>query len=315
MTKILIDCDPGHDDAIAILFGARRCELVGITTVHGNATLENTTRNALAICTLAGLDVPVARGCEAPLIGPATHAGEIHGRTGLDGATLPVPDRAPVAMHAVDFIIAQAERHKGELVLAVVGPQTNVALALRREPRLAAWLKAITIMGGSTTIGNITPAAEFNVYADPEAAAAVFACGAPIWMAGYNVTRQTGFTQPEIDRLRRGGGRTAAVVADLMQFYLDGQRRVFGLDVAPMHDVCALFPFVRPDLLTHVETSVEVELSGRLTRGMTVCDLRNKRAGGTGSIREARPPNARVAIASDARALIAEVIDAVLACP
>jgi inosine-uridine nucleoside N-ribohydrolase len=315
MTKILIDCDPGHDDAIAILFGARRCELVGITTVHGNATLENTTRNALAICTLAGLDVPVARGCEAPLIGPATHAGEIHGRTGLDGATLPVPDRAPVAMHAVDFIIAQAERHKGELVLAIVGPQTNVALALRREPRLAAWLKAITIMGGSTTIGNITPAAEFNVYADPEAAAAVFACGAPIWMAGYNVTRQTGFTQPEIDRLRRGGGRTAAVVADLMQFYLDGQRRVFGLDVAPMHDVCALFPFVRPDLLTHVETSVEVELSGRLTRGMTVCDLRNKRAGGTGSIREARPPNARVAIASDARALIAEVIDAVLACP
>jgi inosine-uridine nucleoside N-ribohydrolase len=315
MTKILIDCDPGHDDAIAILFGARHCELVGITTVHGNATLENTTRNALAICTLAGLDVPVARGCEAPLIGPATHAGEIHGRTGLDGATLPVPDRAPVAMHAVDFIIAQAERHKGELVLAVVGPQTNVALALRREPRLASWLKAITIMGGSTTIGNITPAAEFNVYADPEAAAAVFACGAPIWMAGYNVTRQTGFTQPEIDRLRRGGGRTAAVVADLMQFYLDGQRRVFGLDVAPMHDVCALFPFVRPDLLTHVETSVEVELSGRLTRGMTVCDLRNKRAGGTGSIREARPPNARVAIASDARALIAEVIDAVLACP
>jgi inosine-uridine nucleoside N-ribohydrolase len=212
-------------------------------------------------------------------------------------------------------MIALAERHKGVLVLAVVGPQTNVALALRREPRLASWLKAITIMGGSTTIGNITPAAEFNVYADPEAAAAVFACGAPIWMAGYNVTRQTGFTQPEIDRLRRGGGRTAAVVADLMQFYLDGQRRVFGLDVAPMHDVCALFPFVRPDLLTHVETSVEVELSGRLTRGMTVCDLRNKRAGGTGSIREARPPNARVAIASDARALIAEVIDAVLACP
>lgn len=315
MAKILIDCDPGHDDAIAILFAARRCDLVGITTVHGNATLENTTRNALAICTLAGLDVPVARGCEAPLIGPATHAGEIHGRTGLDGATLPVPDRAPIAMHAVDFIIAQAERHKGELVLAVVGPQTNVALALRREPRLAGWLKAITIMGGSTTIGNITPAAEFNVYADPEAAAAVFACGAPIWMAGYNVTRQTGFTQPEIDRLRRGGGRTAAVVADLMQFYLDGQRRVFGLDVAPMHDVCALFPFVRPDLLTHVEASVEIELSGRLTRGMTVCDLRNKRAGGTGSIREARPPNARVAVASDARALIAEVIDAVLACP
>ena len=150
--------------------------------------------------------MPVAKGCEAPLVGAATHAGDIHGRTGLDGAELPVPDRGPIATHAVDFIIEQAERHKGELVLAVVGPQTNVALALRREPRLASWLKAITIMGGSTTIGNITPAAEFNIYADPEAAAAVFACGAPIWMVGYNVTRQTGFTQPEIDRLRAGGG-------------------------------------------------------------------------------------------------------------
>jgi inosine-uridine nucleoside N-ribohydrolase len=291
---MLIDCDPGHDDAIAILFAARRCELVGITTVHGNASLENTTRNALAICTLAGLDVPVARGCAAPLVGVATHAGDIHGRTGLDGAELPVPDRGPVEAHAVDFIIEQAERHKGELVLAVVGPQTNVALALRREPRLASWLKAITIMGGSTTIGNITPAAEFNVYADPEAAAAVFACGAPIWMVGYNVTRQTGFTQPEIDRLRAaGGGRTAAVIADLMQFYLDGQRRVFGLDIAPMHDVCAVFPFVRPELLTFVEAAVEVELAGRLTRR----------------------PNARIAVASDARSLIAEVIDVVLAFP
>jgi len=315
MTKILVDCDPGHDDAIAILFAARRCELVGITTVHGNASLENTTRNALAICTLAGLDVPVARGCEAPLVGAATHAGDIHGRSGLDGAVLPEPDHAPIDAHAVDFIIEQAERHKGELVLAVVGPQTNVALALRREPRLASWLKAITIMGGSTTVGNITPAAEFNVYADPEAAAAVFACGAPTWMAGYNVTRQTGFTQPEIDRLRRGRGRTVAAIADLMQFYLDGQRRVFGLDIAPMHDVCAIFPFVRPDLLTHVEASVEVELSGRLTRGMTVCDLRNKRAGATGAIQEARRPNARVATSSDARALISEVIDAVLSYP
>jgi len=316
MTKILIDCDPGHDDAIAILTAARHCELVGITTVHGNATLANTTRNALAICTLAGLDVPVAQGCVGPLIGSAVHAGDIHGRTGLDGAELPAPDRAPIATHAVDFIIAQAERHRGELVLAVVGPQTNVALALRREPRLAGWLKAITIMGGSTTIGNITPAAEFNVYADPEAAAIVFGCGAPIWMAGYNVTRETGFTQPEIDRLRGGGGgRTAAVIADLMQFYLDGQRRVFGLEIAPMHDVCAIFPFFAPALLQHVEASVEVECAGQLTRGMTVCDLRNKRATGTGAIRDARPPNARVALRSDARRLIATVIDTVLTYP
>ena len=315
MTKILIDCDPGHDDAIAILVAAKRCELVGITTVHGNSSLENTTRNALAICTLGGLRVPVAKGCAAPMVAGVTHAADIHGKSGLDGATLPVPDRAPIDMHAIDFILEQAERHKGELVLAVIGPQTNVAAALRREPKLARWLKAITIMGGSTTIGNITPAAEFNIYADPEAAAVVYASGVPIWMVGYNVTRETGFNQAEIDRLRQGSGRTAAVVADLMQFYLDGQRRVFGLEIAPMHDVCAIFPFFQPELMSHVEASVQIELNGRFTRGMTVCDLRNKRVTGTGVIKDAGPPNARVALKADARRLIASVIDTVLTYP
>jgi inosine-uridine nucleoside N-ribohydrolase len=312
-TKILIDCDPGHDDAIAILFAARHCDLVGITTVHGNASLESTTRNALAVCRLAGIDVTVARGCAAPLVVPAVHAPDIHGRTGLDGAELPVPDRAPIAMHAIDFILSEAEKHRGELVLAVVGPQTNVAAALRREPKLASWLKAITIMGGSTTHGNITPAAEFNIYADPEAASIVFGCGAPIWMAGYNVTRETGFRQQDIDRLRAGGGRVARIVADLMQFYLDGQRRVFGLDIAPMHDVCAIFPFVAPELIEYLETSVTIELAGRFTRGMTVCDLRRKRATGTGAIADAATPNARVALRSQARKLIDRVVDTVIA--
>ncbi len=315
MTKILIDCDPGHDDAIAILFAAKRCELVGITTVHGNASLENTTRNALAICELAGLDLPIAQGCAAPLVMPAIHAADIHGRTGLDGAAMPAPTRGPIATHAIDFILEQAERHKGELVLAVIGPETNVAAALRREPKLASWLKAITIMGGSTTIGNITPAAEFNVYADPEAAAVVFASGVPIWMVGYNVTRQTGFGQGDIDHMRKGAGRTAKTIADLMQFYLDGQRRVFGLEIAPMHDVCAIFPFVAAELITYVETSVQVELTGTHTRGMTVCDLRGKRATGTGAIRDAGRPNAKVAVASNARALIDQVVEAIVAYP
>jgi len=315
VTKILIDCDPGHDDAIAILFAARRCELVGITTVHGNASLANTTRNALAVCALAGLDTKVAQGCAAPLVSPAVHAPDIHGRTGLDGATMPAPTREPIATHAIDFILEQAERHKGELVLAVIGPETNVAAALRREPKLATWLKAITIMGGSTTIGNITPAAEFNIYADPEAAAVVFASGVPIWMVGYNVTRQTGFGQADIDRMRNSASRTAKTIADLMQFYLDGQRRVFGLDIAPMHDVCAIFPFVAPELITYVETSVDVELTGTYTRGMTICDLRGKRATGAGAIRDAARPNAKVAISSNARALIDQVVEAIVAYP
>ncbi|HJQ55785.1 MAG TPA: nucleoside hydrolase, partial [Vineibacter sp.] len=140
MTKILIDCDPGHDDAVALLFAARHLDVVAVTTVHGNASLENTTRNALALLELANLDLPVARGCAAPLVGNATYAPHIHGKSGLDGANLPAPTRDVVASHAVDVIIEQAERHKGELVIAVVGPQTNLALALRREPRLAGWL-------------------------------------------------------------------------------------------------------------------------------------------------------------------------------
>ena len=162
--KILIDCDPGHDDAVAILYAARHLDLVGISTVHGNNTVENTTRNALAILELAG----------------------------LDGADVPEPKRRPVDMHAVDFIIDMGRRHRGELVLATIGPETNVAMALRREPRLKDWLQEITVMGGSTGPGNVTPAAEFNIYCDPEAAWAVFNSGIPIRMVGLNVTRRTG---------------------------------------------------------------------------------------------------------------------------
>ena len=134
--KILIDCDPGHDDAVALLFAARHLNLVGVTTVHGNNSLENTTRNALAVLELGGIDVPLARGCAEPLAMPNAGTAEVHGSTGLDGVTLPEPSRQPIDMHAVDFIIEMASRHRGELVLAAIGPETNVAMALRREPRL-----------------------------------------------------------------------------------------------------------------------------------------------------------------------------------
>jgi inosine-uridine nucleoside N-ribohydrolase len=315
MTKILIDCDPGHDDAIALLFAARHLELVGITTVHGNSSLENTTRNALALSELAGLDVPVARGCAAPLVGNATYAPNIHGKSGLDGATLPEPKRRAVDAHAVDFIIAQAERHRGELVVATVGPQTNLALALRREPRLAGWLREITVMGGSTTTGNITPAAEFNIYCDPEAAAAVFASGTPIRMVGLNVTRRTGFSAGDVERLRASSRRVAAVLADLLSFYLARQRDAFGLDLAPMHDVCAIVPYAFPDLIRYAETSVQVELAGASTRGMTVCDLRALHGASDLSKRLAANPNARVALEADSRLLIERVIETILDYP
>lgn len=217
-TKILLDCDPGHDDAAAILYAARHLDLVGITTCHGNNTIEHVTRNALSVLRLGGIAIPLAQGAGAPLIGGPPRAAEAHGATGLDGAALPAPTRTPIATHAVDFLIEQASAHRGELVLAVLGPATNVALAIKREPRFAAWLREISVMGGSAGRGNILPTVEYNVACDPEAAAILFACGAPIRMVGYDVTSRTGATEADIARLC-AGGQVARTIADLLSFY------------------------------------------------------------------------------------------------
>jgi inosine-uridine nucleoside N-ribohydrolase len=307
--KILIDCDPGHDDAVAILFAARHLDLVGITTVHGNNTVENTTRNALAILELAGLDVPLAAGCSDPLAQCRMAAAAVHGKSGLDGVDLPESTRQPIKMHAVDFIIEMAGRHRGELVLAAIGPETNVALALRREQRLKEWLREITVMGGSTGPGNVTTAAEFNIHCDPEAAWVVFNSGVPIRMVGLNVTRRTGFNQADIDEMKTAGRKVGSIVADLMAFYLARQRERHGLDVAPMHDVCAVVPYVDDTLIEYVRTRADIELGGAHTRGMTVCDLRPARL----SVAETQQaPNALVAIDAHSRPLIERVIATLL---
>lgn len=309
-TKILIDCDPGHDDAVAILYAARHMDLLGITTCHGNNTIENVTRNTLAVLTLAGLDIPVARGCAEPIAGPKNLPANGHGKTGLDGTELPPPDRDVIDAHAVDFLIETARAHKNELVLAVIGPATNVAMALKREPALAGWLREITVMGGSTGLGNITPVAEFNCWADPEASAVLYACGAPIRMVGYNVTSVTGTDAADIARLH-AGGRVARHIGDLLAFYRGRQQQMFGLDIAPMHDVCAVIPYVRDGMLTYRHCNVAVELNGSLTRGMTVCDLRTLTDEGR-SVRGSGPANAQVAVASDARRLIDDVVETLL---
>jgi inosine-uridine nucleoside N-ribohydrolase len=307
-TKILIDCDPGHDDAVAILVAARHLDLVGITTVHGNNSVENTTRNALALLELAGLDVPLAKGCAEPLaqrrLGPAL----VHGKSGLDGASMPEAKRRPVDAHAVDFIVDMADRHRGELVLATIGPETNVALALRREPRLKNWLREITVMGGSTGAGNITPAAEFNIYCDPEAAWAVFNSGVPIRMVGLNVTRATGFDETDIERMQASERKVASVVASLMEFYLARQRERYALGLAPMHDVCAIVPYVDATLLEYADARVDIELNGTLTRGMTVCEF--AAAGRTPAADSLSP--VKVAVDARNRALIELVVDTLL---
>ncbi len=315
LTKFLIDCDPGHDDAVAILYAARHLDVVGITTVFGNASVENTTRNALAICTLAGLDLPVAKGFGRPLVGePTRFAPDGHGKTGIDGAELPEPGFAPVDQHAVQFIIDQASAHRGELVLVVIGAQTNVGVALRLEPRLAGWLAGISIMGGSPLVGNLQPVQCVNVLSDPEAAHIVFSSGVPIHWVGYDMTRTVLIKEPDVERLR-GGGRTARAVADLATFYMGRQRTVLGIDGAPMHDSCAVIPFVRPELITYRDVPVEVELHGRLTRGMTVADLRTIRPGEHVAIQPPKPANARLAVDADRRGIIDAVVETVLTYP
>ena len=295
--------------SVAIIFAARHLDVVGITTVHGNNALENTTRNALAVLELAGLDVPLAKGCAQPLAQTRVAAAAVHGKTGLDGAQLPEPKRKPVETHAIDFIIEMAKRHRGELTLATIGPETNVALALRREPRLRHWLTEITVMGGSTGAGNVTAAAEFNIHCDPEAAWAVFNSGIAIRMVGLNVTRRTGFSAEDIGRLRASGRKVACVIAELMTFYLERQHEHHGLSIAPMHDVCSIVPYVDGDLIEFQDAHVDIELHGSLTRGMTVCDLRPARPTSIGG----RPaPNAKVAIDAKHRPLIDKVTETLL---
>ena len=194
-TRIILDCDPGIDDALAIAFahGHPGIDLVGITTVAGNVELAKTTANALAVCEFIGAaGTPVTAGCAGPLLRPALDARQVHGDSGLGGATLPPPAASPAAGHAVDYIIDTVGAAPGEITLVATGPLTNIALAVRREPRLADWVREFVIMGGSAGRGNVTPAAEFNIWADPEAAAAVFRAGWIVTMLGLDVTLRTG---------------------------------------------------------------------------------------------------------------------------
>jgi inosine-uridine nucleoside N-ribohydrolase len=294
VTPVLLDCDPGHDDAVALIYAARHLDLRAITTVFGNQSLDHVTRNALSLCRLVQLDIPVAAGADRPLVAQPIHGGTIHGRTGLDGAELPEPDRAPADMHAVELILRTARAHRGDLVLAATGALTNVALALATEPRLKDWLRGITIMGGTTGVGNVTEIAEFNIYADPEAADRVLRAGVPTWLVGLDVTRRVGVTAADIESLR-GGGVLARTMADLLDFFLASLQRVHGLSTASLHDPCALVPFIDPSLIEYRHCSVQVSLDPGLTRGVTVADLRRLRNVQLGQIRPTGPANVHLA--------------------
>lgn len=270
--RYIVDCDPGHDDAVAILLAASALEITGITTVYGNAPVELTTRNAVDFLDLAGLDIPVFRGSDAPLRRSRTDA-NVHGRSGLDGATLPRSERQPRTMDAIDFIAQQAALPGGVSIIAT-GPFTNLARALSAYPHVESGIASLSIMGGSAGRGNTTPVAEFNAFSDPEALDAILASSIPMHMIGYDITSRTGLTESDIERLGTSGRRVASFIGKVMRFYRARQIAVTGLDIAPQHDACAVLPYLTPSLATYADHRAAVELRGSLTTGMVVFDRR-----------------------------------------
>lgn len=300
--KILLDCDPGHDDVVAIVVAAHTSDLLGITTVAGNAPLDRTTYNARVMRDLLDLDVPVHSGAERPLVGEPKFAAFVHGASGLDGAELPPPTRDLDSIDAVRFIVDTC-RSVDDVWLVPVGPLTNIALAIRSAPDLTEHIAGISLMGGGT-FGNRTPAAEFNVWADPEAAAIVFGCGVPLQMAGLDVTHQFLVDAARIEQIEAIEGELPAILADLFRFFTSNYiSRHDGMTGAALHDPLAVLAVTHPHLFGGDHRHVAIETIGAHTRGMTMIDTR--------SITGRAEPNCHVHHRVDSDAAWGLVLDAV----
>jgi len=290
--KIIIDCDPGIDDALAIFMAlaSKKLEVLGITTVAGNVGIDTVTRNALSLVSIAGFQIPVCRGAAGPfLIKRETGGARIHGENGVGDVLLPQPSFDEDSRSAADFINEMAGKYEGELELVVIGPLTNIAAALGRYPDLSKKIKGLIMMGGAAGFGNVTPAAEFNIYADPHAAAAVFQAGIPIDMYGLDVTNRALITGDEIAALRATGKAIPVICCDMMKTYADFYESV-GFSGLALHDPFALACAVDETLVRFKSCHVDIETQGTLTRGKTVVDI----LGVTG-----KKPNVRVALELD----------------
>ncbi len=294
ITPLIIDCDPGKDDAVALLlaFAAPELKILGITTVAGNVPLAFTQTNARKICELANrTDISIYAGCPRPMLQPLTTAEEVHGVTGLDGLCLQDPQLPLQSQHAVDFIITTLLQSSEPLRLAITGPMTNLALALIQAPDIVNHIAEVVFMGGSTTEGNITPAAEFNVYVDPHAAHVVLTSGLNLTMIGLNATHQVLTTPQRLDRIRSIGTAIGSATAALLETYAtDELNRHQGLGV-PLHDPCVIAYLIQPDLFKTQDCYVEVEINSPLTLGKTVVDQWNT---------QTRDPNVKVVQQIDA---------------
>lgn len=274
---IVLDCDPGYDDAAALVLaqGSPSIELLAVTTIGGNQVLEKVTRNALGLATVLGITAPVAAGCAGPLLAELAPPGRIHGETGLDGVTLPEPSVELDPRHAVDVVIdAVMSRPAGTVTLVPTGPLTNIALAVIREPAVVERCRGVVLMGGACHTGNAGPYAEFNIATDPEAAHVVLSAGWEVTMVGLDLTHQALATDDVVARVAGMHGPAARLLGEVFAAYGASYRVNRGFDHPPLHDPCAVAHVIAPEVVRARPVPVAVELTGTLTRGMTVADFR-----------------------------------------
>ena len=300
-TKIVLDTDPGHDDAIALLLAlaSPELEVLGVTSVSGNQTLEKTTTNALKILEFVErTDIPVYVGCDRPLVREQWAAAYVHGESGLDGPDLPDPTTKPAEGHAIEFIATTVEEHDG-VVLVPVGPLTNIGLLFARYPGIEDRIARIVLMGGAIAEGNVTPAAEFNIWADPEAAHRVFTSGIDVTMVGLDVTHKALLFPQKVDELREGG-RVGGLVAALYDFYHGHHRRMYGWEGSPVHDALAVAHVISDRFLQTEHRHVQIDIGPEPGRGRTYVDLWE---------RTGKKPNCHVAVEVDGPGFIDVLVD------
>lgn len=305
MTKpIIIDCDPGHDDAIALLLAfahRKRLDIRGVTVVAGNQTLEKTVNNALRVLSFAEIECEVAAGYAKPLIRPLQTAPEVHGDSGIDGPILPEATLKVSARHAVDLITQEAKKCREKITLVPLGPLTNIAAALVGAPDIRDKIERIVLMGGAAYEGNWTPAAEFNILVDPEAASIVFNVGLPVTMVGLDVTHKAQLHKDDIEKIRSINKKVATMVAELLDFY-SKFHKTMGFKGSPLHDPLAVAAVLEPGVIKTKNLAVEVETAGRFTTGRTVVDI----FGVTG-----KAPNVDVAFEVDRERFVEMIYQAV----
>lgn len=292
--KIILDCDPGHDDAIAIMLAARHpaIDLLGITIVAGNQTLNKTLVNGLNVCQKLDINVPIHAGMPKPIMREQIVADNIHGESGLDGPKFAPLVRKAESKHAIQYIIDTLMNSDGDITLVPVGPLTNIAFAMRMQPAIMPKIREIVLMGGAYGTGNFTPSAEFNIYADPEAARVVFTSGVPLVMMGLDLTNQTTCTADVISRMKKVGGPAGELFSDIMSFTLKTQYENYGLAGGPVHDATCIGYLINPDAFKMQDMYVEIDVNNGPCYGRTVCD----ELGVTG-----KQPNTKVGMTIDTK--------------